>query len=401
MISYQEALQLVLDQSRSFGSEKIPLTEALNRILAEDVLADRDFPPFNRSTKDGIAIAYEAVENGRLSFEIAGTLPAGEPTIPFVEANSCVEIMTGAVVPYETDTVVMYEEVEIKGGIATITKIPTKGQNIHSKGRDQQRGDMVVQKNCVITAAEIGVLATVGKSEVLVEKLPKVAVISTGNELVEVEELPLLHQIRTSNSHSLIGMLRELRIKPLRLHIPDDIDLLRQKLDYVIDSMDILILSGGVSKGKFDFLPQVFKELGVDSIFHRVAQRPGKPFWFGTKEESSCLVFSFPGNPVSTFFNFHLYFLPWFYRSAGIKNTPVRVKLAEAHENFGNLTIFKGVELRLEEGCLWASSADNSGSGDLVYLTRISGFIILEPHEKPYKKDSLVPFIATKRILGV
>ncbi|NNK09707.1 MAG: molybdopterin molybdotransferase MoeA [Flavobacteriaceae bacterium] len=401
MISYQDALQHVLDQSRSFGSEMVPLTEALNRILAEDVFADRDFPPFNRSTKDGIAIAYEAVENGRLSFEITGTLPAGEPTIPFVETNSCIEIMTGAVVPFETDTIVMYEEVEIKGGIATITKIPRKGQNIHTKGRDQQKGDLVMRKNCFITAAEIGVLATVGKSEVCVQKLPKVAVISTGNELVEVEELPLLHQIRTSNSYSLIGLLQELKIKPLRLHIADDIDLLRQKLAYVIDTMDILILSGGVSKGKFDFLPQVFEELGVESIFHRVAQRPGKPFWFGTEKESSCLIFSFPGNPVSTFFNFHLYFLPWFYRSAGIKNTILLVKLAEADDNFGDLTLFKGVELSSVDGCLWASSVENSGSGDLVYLTSISGFIVLKPRKNPYKKGSLVPFIATKRILGV
>ncbi|MEZ2414269.1 molybdopterin molybdotransferase MoeA [Muriicola sp. E247] len=401
MISFKDARQLVLDQQRNFGTETVPLSASLHRILAEDVFADRDFPPFNRSTKDGIAIDFKAVENGRLSFEIAGTLPAGEPPIPFVESESCIEIMTGAVVPYETDTVVMYEEVEIKDDIATITKIPHQGQNIHRKGSDHKKGEIVLFKNCVITAAEIGVLATVGKSEVCVRKLPKVAIISTGNELVEVENLPLLHQIRSSNSHSLVGLLQQLKIKPLRLHIPDDMDLLRQKLDYLIDEMDILILSGGVSKGKFDFLPQVFKELGVNPIFHRVAQRPGKPFWFGLKKEKSCIVFSFPGNPVSTFVNFHLYFLPWFYVSAGIKQVTRMVKLAENHENRTNLTIFKGVELSMEDGCLYAYAIENTGSGDLVYLTRISGFVILDPEVESFRKGSLVPFLATKHILGI
>ncbi|NNJ88695.1 MAG: molybdopterin molybdotransferase MoeA, partial [Eudoraea sp.] len=255
MISFNEAQQLVLSQFRNYGTEQVDLVKSAGRTLAEDILADRDFPPFNRATKDGIAINYDAIENGRLSFEIKGILPAGNPTIPFVATESCIEIMTGAVVPFETDTVIMYEDVVIKDEIASIKKIPVREQNIHRRGSDHSKGDILLNKNIKITPAEMGILATVGKNKVLVQKLPRVAVISTGNELVDIEKQPLLHQIRRSNSYSLSGALEELGITPMLLQIADDIDLLRQKLAYLIDEMDVLILSGGVSKGKFDFLP--------------------------------------------------------------------------------------------------------------------------------------------------
>lgn len=139
MISFNEAYQIVLEQTKEYGSEIVPLKNAMGRVLTEDVLADRDFPPFNRSTKDGIAINYDAVEHGRRSFEIKGTLPAGKPTIPFVDAEGCIEIMTGAMVPYETDTIIMYEEVQIAHDIATITKVPKRGQNIHLRGSDEKK----------------------------------------------------------------------------------------------------------------------------------------------------------------------------------------------------------------------------------------------------------------------
>ena len=226
--------------------------------------------------------------------------------------------MTGAVVPFETDAVVMYEEVVIKDDIASLKKIPVRGQNIHQRGSDHLKGDVLIEKNTKITPAEMGILATVGKNRVLVQKLPRVAIISTGNELVDVEQHPLIHQIRKSNSYSLFGALQELGITPMLLHIADDIDLLRQKLSYVMDEMDVLILSGGVSKGKFDYIPQVLSELGAEKIFHRVAQRPGKPFWFGVNDNSKTLIFSFPGNPVSTYYNFYLYFKPWLLSSLGV-----------------------------------------------------------------------------------
>ncbi len=396
MISFNEAQNLVLSQARDYGTEQVDLVKSAGRYLAEDILADRDFPPFNRATKDGIAIKYDAVENGRLSFEIKGVLPAGQPTIAFVETESCIEIMTGAVVPFETDTVIMYEDVIIKDDIASLKKIPVRGQNIHRRGSDHNKGDILLKKNSKITAAEMGILATVGKNKVLVHKLPSVAVISTGNELVDIDKQPLLHQIRRSNTYAVYGALQELGITPMLLHIADDIDLLRQKLAYVIDEMDVLILSGGVSKGKFDFLPQVLSELGVENIFHRVAQRPGKPFWFGSDAQAQTLVFSFPGNPVSTFFNFYLYFKPWFLKSYGVPMPKTQLILANTLENSSNLAVFVGVETSITEGRVIASSVEGNGSGDLVNLSKIDGFVQLDPGPQTFTEGTLVPFIATK-----
>ncbi|WP_372975374.1 molybdopterin molybdotransferase MoeA [Muriicola sp.] len=399
MINYSSALSLVLEQPLDFGTEEVLLTDSRGRVLAEDILADRDFPPFNRATKDGIALRYEAVENGRLSFEISGVLGAGQPVIPLEEHESCIEIMTGAVVPYETDTVVMYEHLSVEGDIATLQKIPERGQNIHLKGSDHHKGDLLLKKDTRIGPAEMGVLATVGKDKVIVRRKPKIAVISTGNELVDVGDTPMLHQIRRSNSYSLYGALQEVGIRPMLLHLDDDVDLMRQKLSYLIDGMDVLILSGGVSKGKFDYLPQVLEELKVEKIFHRVAQRPGKPFWFGKSERFSTLVFSFPGNPVSTFLNFYLYFVPWYYKSQQLSSEPTYVRLAKMVENRSDLTIFKGVRILIKEGNLVAEALDSSGSGDLVHLSEISGFVQLDPSDKAYDKDQLVPFIAVKNLI--
>ncbi|GGD38961.1 molybdopterin molybdotransferase MoeA [Muriicola marianensis] len=399
MISYSDALALVLEQHLDFGTEEILLTETYGRVLAEDIHADRDFPPFNRATKDGIALRYEAVENGRLSFEIAGVLAAGQPVIPLEEQESCVEIMTGAVVPYETDTVVMYEHLTVEGDIATLQKIPERGQNIHLKGSDHKKGDLILPKNTRIGAAEMGILATVGKDKVPVRRLPKIAVISTGNELVDVGDTPMLHQIRRSNTYSLYGALQELGIRPMLLHIDDDVDLMRQKLSYLIDEMDVLILSGGVSKGKFDYLPQVLEELKVKKIFHRVAQRPGKPFWFGKNESLSTLVFSFPGNPVSTFLNYYLYFIPWFCKSACLSYERQFVRLSNMVENRSDLTIFKGANLMIKEGDTVVEMVDSSGSGDLAHLSEISGFVQLDPRDMAYQAGQIVPYIAVKNVI--
>ncbi len=396
MISFNEAQKLVLNQFRDYGTEQVDLVKSVGRYLAEDILADRDFPPFNRATKDGIAINHDAVENGRLSFEIKGVLPAGHPTIPFVEPEGCIEIMTGAVVPFETDTVIMYEDVIIKDDIASLKKMPVRGQNIHRRGSDHAKGELLLKKNSKITPAELGILATVGKNQILVHKLPRVAVISTGNELVAIDQQPLLHQIRRSNTYAIYGALEELGITPMLLHIADDIDLLRQKLSYVIDEMDVLILSGGVSKGKFDFLPQVLSELGVENIFHRVAQRPGKPFWFGSNTQAQTLIFSFPGNPVSTFFNFYLYFKPWLLKSHGVSIPNPQVMLADTLKNSSDLTVFTGVEIRIIDGRAMAFSVEGNGSGDLVNLSKIDGFVQLDPGQQMFSEGTLVPFITTK-----
>ena len=396
MITFDEANKNVLQHTLDLGVETVELLRSNGRVLAEDVLADRDFPPFDRATKDGIAINYAAIARGVNSFRIEAVVSAGMSQQKLSDTNNCVEIMTGAVVPENADTVIMYEHLDIKDGIATLRNEVTNGQDIHRKGSDVTSGTVLLDKNLRIGAAEIGVLAAVGKSEVIVKKLPKVCAISTGNELVEVSETPLPHQIRKSNTVSLFAALQKQHIKAERIHLQDDKESISKELIHILKTYDVVMLSGGVSKGKFDFIPEVMESLKVKKVFHRVAQRPGKPFWFGVQEAQKTVVFSFPGNPVSTFANYHIYFLPWLSKSLGLAPNERQVLLAQSIEVKPPLTRFIQVKLENKKGVLWATKVRENGSGDLTSLAHSDGFICLRPRETAYEKGEPVAFISTK-----
>ena len=398
MISFKEAFDQVMSTSGDFGTEQVSIQDAVGRVLAEDIFTDRDYPPFNRSTKDGIAINYDAIENGRNKFEIKGVVAAGMPATQLMDQEACVEIMTGAVIPYDADTVIMYEHVKIDHGIAELMKQPIKGQNIHVKGSDETRNALVLKRGTRVTAAEAGLLATVGKQEIAVKSRPQISVISTGNELVDVDQDPLPHQIRRSNSYSLHASLATEGINPLLLHLPDDPDIIRQRLRIAVQEMDVLLLSGGVSKGKYDYIPQVLTELGVENKFHGVLQRPGKPFWFGIHPNIGTIIFSFPGNPVSTFVNYHVYFKNWFKKSMGQEVVLLNVLLKDQIKIEGDLTRFLRVSTHWEGGKLMASLITANGSGDLISLVNTDGFVKLDPREEPYRSNEAVPFIPTRTI---
>ncbi len=375
MISFEEAFHKVLDYPLNLGDERVTLLRGTGRILAEDIEADRDFPPFNRSTKDGIAINFSTIERGIDRLKIEGTLSAGMAQQTLSSDTNCFEIMTGAILPKNADTIIMYEQTEIKDGWAIISKTTTKGQNIHIQGSDEKAGAVLMEKGTKITASVIGVLASVGKSEVLVKKLPKVCVVSTGNELVEVSETPLPYQIRKSNTLSLTAALEKAKIVPTRLHLADDRTIIEKELRIALAEHDVLMLSGGVSKGKFDFIPDALEALGMQKIFHRVAQRPGKPFWFGIQEAPRKVVFSFPGNPVSTFANYHVYFLPWLAKTLGIDTEKPSVILDEPVRPHPSLTLFPQVKTEWRKGRLQANLVQGNGSGDLISLAKADGFV--------------------------
>jgi molybdopterin molybdotransferase len=395
MINFDEAYANVLKHTMDFGLETLSLLHCNGRILAEDVLADRDFPPFDRATKDGIAISFKALEKGNRFFKIEGLASAGMPRQKLNGIDNCIEVMTGAVVPENADTVVMYEHLNIKDGLATLLQDVKKAQDIHFKGSDVVLGSVLLSKNTIIGPAEIGVLASVGKSEVLVKKLPKVCVVSTGNELVAVSETPLPHQIRRSNALSLCSALQKENIEATSIHLKDDKVNIKKELSQILKTYDVVLLSGGVSKGKFDFIPEVMDSLEVKKVFHRVAQKPGKPFWFGILPTLKTIVFSFPGNPVSTFANYHVYFLPWLYRSLGIEIPKEEVVLNGSLQADPPLTRFLQVKTKNKNGVLWASPVRENGSGDLTSLALSDGFICLRPREKAYEKGEAVPFIST------
>ena len=393
LITAKEALTTILNSSETFGTEEIDFLNSDGRVLKENILADRDFPPFDKVSMDGIAISFEAFSSGQREFKIEGIQAAGSPQLTLQNKENCIEAMTGAMLPKNANVVIQYELLNIENGIAKVTIEAVKDfQNIHKKGLDRQKGDILIKKNTLISSAEISILATVGKSTVKVTKQPKVIIVSTGNELVEVSETPAEHQIRRSNVYALVSMLKNLNIKADTAHILDDKDSLTTKINTLLNDYDVLLFSGGVSKGKFDFIPEVLDNLGVEKLFHKVKQRPGKPFWFGKKQHKT--VFAFPGNPVATFVGCLKYFYPWYYKCVGLNFE--NAKTAILTEDFmfkPSLTYFLQVKLQQEEGKLYATPVSGKGSGDLANLVDADAFLEFPDDRSDFIKGEVFPII--------
>src|SRR6202012_5734490 len=216
MITVEEAEKIIQAEIRDYGVEIMPFELTLGRILAENIKADRDLPPFNRVTMDGIAVNYSAIESGQSSFHIKAVQAAGDFPFEVSDADHCVEIMTGAALPSSLDTIIRYEDLEIRGDLASLVinnNAIKKGQNIHHKGRDKKKNDIVAINGQLITPAIISLIASVGESELRVKKLPRVVIISSGDELVEVEQTPLIYQIRKSNNHTIKAILQQHNIE--------------------------------------------------------------------------------------------------------------------------------------------------------------------------------------------
>lgn len=393
LTTVKDALHIILKSSEEFGIEEVDFINSVGRVLKEDIVADRDFPPFNRVSMDGIAISAQAFNQGIRQFKIEGVQAAGSPQLTLQNTNNCIEAMTGAMLPNNTDVVIQYELLEIKNGIATVNLDAVKSfQNVHLKGLDRKEKDVLIPKNMLISPAEIGVFATVGKSTVKVAKQPKVMIVSTGNELVEVAKTPAEHQIRRSNVFALVSLLEKLNIKAKTAHILDDKKTLETKIASFLSEYDVLLFSGAVSKGKFDFIPEVLDNLGVEKLFHKVKQRPGKPFWFGKKGIKT--VFAFPGNPVSTFVSCLKYFYPWYNKSVGLNfENGQEAILSEDFYFKPNLTYFLQVKLHQNEGKLIATPIAGKGSGDLANLVDADAFLELPDDSSNFTKGQVFPLI--------
>jgi molybdopterin molybdotransferase len=394
MITVEEAQKHIASKEKDFGIEEVDLDEASGRVLRESVTADRDFPPYDRVTMDGIAIRFRDWEQGTRTFRIAGVAAAGAPQQTLKTSNECLEIMTGAIMPNGLDTVIRYEDLDITESYADVTSIQVKErQNVHFKGLDKKRGDILIPSGKRITSSEIGICATVGKTRLKMSKLPKTLIISSGDELVDIHETPEKHQIRKSNVYQIKSVLEALNIFPTLTHLSDDYESITQKLDSYCSAYDLIVLSGGVSKGKFDFLPKALAQVGIQQHFHRVAQRPGKPFWFGTGKIVT--VFAFPGNPVSTFMCMHQYLKPWLYDCLQMEPQPLPKAILTEDVHFKpDLTYFLEVKIKYgNDGRLHASPIKGNGSGDLANLVNADAFIKLPPGSDTFKQGDAYPVI--------
>lgn len=395
MITIQQATKIVLENTIDLQTETVKLENAIGRQLREDLIADRPFPPFNRVAMDGIAIRFTDFENGQRTFPIVGVQAAGSPQLSISENGVCAEVMTGAMLPKGVDTVIRYEDILIKNGQARIQIETIKnGQNVHEKGTDRVEGETLVKAGQLISSAEIGVAATVGKSELQVTKLPKVAIISTGDELVNINETPEPYQIRSSNVYTISSLLKQHQIQAELFHIVDNQQTTIEKLEILLNDFNVLILSGGVSKGKFDYIPAALEALKVEKLFHRVRQKPGKPFWFG-KNAANKVVFALPGNPASSFMCTNRYFLPWLRASMNLEPFDYQyVALAEDFYFKANLQCFLQVKLSYQKnGQITAKPVAGRGSGDLANLADVDGFLELPAEQAEFKKGEVYPFI--------
>ena len=400
MILVEEAEKIILSQAQDFGTEYIPFENSLNRILAENLFTDRELPPFNRATLDGIAINYSSFERKNNSFYIKATQAAGEPPVDINNDNECIEIMTGAALPGTTDTIIGYEDIEINNGIATVKNNTfKKGQGIHFKGTDKNKNEIIAKAGQVITPVTISIAASVGKPELLVKKLPRVIAISSGDELVDVGETPKPYQVRRSNGFIIKAALEHFSLHADVLHIPDNPEITKKNISDCLQKYDVIILSGGISMGKFDYIATALQELSVEKLFHKVKQRPGKPFWFG-KHANGVIVFALPGNPVSTYMCLNRYFLLWLKACMGLSLKSAYAILNSDFSFETSLQYFLQVKLNADiNGTLLATPFEGNGSGDFANLSEADAFMELPLEQNNFTKGEVFKIWPFKEIL--
>ena len=326
MLTPAEADRLIGQHLQCLPIESLPLAQCAGAVLRENIYAERDQPPYDRVAMDGIALDSGAVGGGGRSFHIQATQAAGDAPLTLGAAADCIEVMTGAVLPAGCDSVVPVEQLTIADGQAQLAPDARiePWQNVHRRGSDTRQGTLLLRAGQRLRAPEIAIAASAGMARVRVASQPMLAVISTGNELIEPGEPVLAHQVRRSNAYAIVSALREHGFQRVADdHIRDDAGELRERLRFHLETHDVLVLSGGVSMGRFDLVPKVLGELGVRTIFHKVAQRPGKPLWFGVAP-SGAAVFGLPGNPVSTLVCLTRYVLPALRGSLGQSPQPAQ-----------------------------------------------------------------------------
>ncbi len=321
MTSLHEAIRQITAQATSFGIEQVSIDEALGRVLAQEVVADRDYPPFNRSAMDGYAVQSADLVNKKLSqLELLEHVLAGEVATQALTSGKCTKVMTGVPVPTGADTVIRIEDCQQEGQLVFFRSAAIRpGQNIARQGEDARKGDMLLKQNRCINAPAVSVLAVTGNSRVMVERLPEVAIVATGNEIIPIDAPVQPQQIRDSNSFSVTSCLKRFHIQnPVTALVPDDKSALHDCLSKLLQK-DIIIISGGVSKGDADYVPEVLLSLGVKELFHQVKIKPGAPLWFG-RTPNGGVVFGLPGNPLSVQIACRIFLEP--YISACFKIAP-------------------------------------------------------------------------------
>ena len=390
MISVQEAEAIIKDSIPAKKSVNLKLADVYGYILAEPLYAERDHPPFDRVMRDGIAIMASSFQKGCREFHVSGFAAAGAAQIKLDNPLNCIEVATGAPLPAGCDTIISYEDILIRENIARINDIITSvktGQAVHYKGSDARAEQILLDSGIRIDIPAATLLASNGMADVKVFKKPQVGILTTGDELVAIDGAVAPYQIRRSNDLTLAMSLRANGYSAKALWARDDKDDIRRHLETLLDEDDLIIITGGISRGATDYVPEILRELDVQCLFHNVAQRPGKPMWYGIAADGKP-VFGLPGNPVSCLVCLTRYVLPALSLMSGMEPKSSSCNLASDLQGHADLTLFAPVSIENK----LASSHVPKGSGDFTSLHGSTGFVELTAGDNAYVTGCEVPF---------
>jgi molybdopterin molybdotransferase len=369
-------------------TEPCELERAAGRVLREAVAADLDQPPFDRVAMDGIALRFADYAAGRRAFHVDGIVAAGARPATLESGGRCLEVMTGAVLPPGADAVVPLEDLVLADGVATLAasaRVRLHG-NVHRRASDVRAGALVLPSGTRLGGPEVAIAAAAGRTTLAVSARPRIAVISTGDELVPPGTRPAPWQVRRSNAYGIGATLAVHGHPPATdLHLADDLERIRAALEVTLDRHEVVVMSGGVSAGRYDHVPRALAAAGVRQVFHKVAQRPGKPLWFGVRDDGRA-VFALPGNPVSTLVCLVRYVLPALERLSGARPTgPTAAWLAGGWSGEHAHTAFVPVRVPAAGAGAGLELHETHGSGDFTALAGTVGFVelaggrVLEP----------------------
>lgn len=393
MLTTAEASAAIRDAMPEFPVASTSLADASGRVLRQTVVAERDQPPFDRVMMDGIAVRYSDFAEGLRDFPIQAMQAAGDPALSLDDGH-CIEIMTGASLPENADCIIPVERISLSGERATIAADyeAERSQFIHPRASDHAEGTELLLPGKRITPMDIAVIASAGLTEVEVSRAPVIRVISTGNELVAPGESIEPHQIRLSNGPAIQAILSDHGFEQSRHdHLVDEPAILRERIAVHLDEAGVLILSGGVSMGKADYVPEVLAGLGVEVVFHKVTQRPGKPMWFGVGPDRQ-VVFALPGNPVSALVCCRQYVVPALAAASAAATEPPQFASLSADVTFRpDLTCFQPVRLISNAaGQVLAMPVKTNTSGDFTALSATDGYVELAKERSHFAAGTTV-----------
>ena len=400
MVTVAEAIEYVLATVNPFDISEIPLDRALGLTLANDILSPMDSPPFDKSSMDGYAIRAEDITSDSSNLRVIEVITAGQVPTRNIGRGEAAQIMTGAPVPQGADTIVKVEETERSGDFVRILAVPLRpGTNIIRRGNSIRTGACVVRTGAVLNGSRIGALAEVGRAVVPVRRRPRVAVLATGDELVSIEAYPGPGQIRNSNAAMLAAQIEAMGGIPVPLGIArDNRDALRTKVQQGIEC-DLLVLSGGVSAGTLDLVPDVLAEAGVRQVFHKVEMKPGKPIWFGHWQSVDginprrCSVFGLPGNPVGSLVCCEVFVRTAIRRLMGTEPARPQPTLARLEHEFSTRAdrpTFHPAKLAATSNGLTVALVDWHGSSDLCGTVAANGMAYLPSEARRYQVGDLL-----------